>query len=162
MAHSPVADQVRLQATPGGHCRFAVVADTPSKAHPATAERLRELGPDSILHGGDIGDLQVLKDLAQIAPVYAVRGNIDVHAPGVPDVLTLEVLAGSSMRLRILLTHIAVYGPKLRAEVAKRALATRAGLVVCGHSHVPFMGRDRGIGMFNPGSIGPRRFALPI
>jgi putative phosphoesterase len=103
-----------------------------------------------------------LKELEQIAPVYAVRGNIDEHAPGVPDVLTLEVIAGSSMRLRILLTHIAVYGPKLRAEVAKRAVAARAGLVVCGHSHVPFIGRDRGIGMFNPGSIGPRRFALPI
>jgi putative phosphoesterase len=162
MARAAVTDLIRLQAHPDGHYRFAVVSDTHSKAHPKAAERLRELAPDSILHGGDIGDLQVLTDLAQVAPVYAVRGNIDVQAPGVPDVLTLEVIAGTSMRLRILLTHIAVYGPKLRAEVAKRALATRTGLVVCGHSHVPFMGRDRGIGMFNPGSIGPRRFALPI
>jgi predicted phosphodiesterase len=46
--------------------------------------------------------------------------------------------------------------------VARRATSERAGLVVCGHSHVPFIGRDRGIGMFNPGSIGPRRFQLPI
>jgi putative phosphoesterase len=162
MARPVVPDRVRLQAHPDGHYRFAVVSDTHSKAHPTTAQRLRELAPDSILHGGDIGDLQVLEELAQIAPVYAVRGNIDVHAPGVPDVLMLEVIAGNSMRLRILLTHIAVYGPKLRAEVAKRAITARAGLVVCGHSHVPFIGRDRGIGVFNPGSVGPRRFALPI
>ena len=162
MPRAAVAAKIQVRAHADGHYRFAVVSDTHSKAHPATEQRLRELAPDSILHGGDIGELEVLQDLAQIAPVYAVRGNIDVHARSVPDVLTLEVIAGSSMRLRILLTHIAVYGPKLRAEVAKRAVAERAGLVVCGHSHVPFMGRDRGIVMFNPGSIGPRRFALPI
>jgi uncharacterized protein len=137
--------------------RLAVVSDTHSEPHQATAERLRELAPDAILHGGDIGDLAVLSDLEQIAPVYAVRGNIDTHAREVPDVRILDV--GD---LRILLTHIAVYGPKLRAEVAKMAAAEKARLVVCGHSHVPFIGIDRGITVFNPGSVGPKRFALPI
>jgi predicted phosphodiesterase len=61
-----------------------------------------------------------------------------------------------------MLTHIAVYGPKLRAAVARMAQAEGAALVVCGHSHVPFIGTDRGITVFNPGSVGPRRFALPI
>jgi predicted phosphodiesterase len=65
-------------------------------------------------------------------------------------------------RLRILLTHIAVAGPRLRAEVARMARAEGASLVVCGHSHVPFIGRDRDLTVFNPGSIGPRRFQLPI
>lgn len=137
--------------------RLAVVADTHSSPHPATLERLRELEPDAILHGGDIGDLEVLDALAEVAPVYAVRGNIDTRARDLPDVMMIDIGA-----LRILLTHIAVYGPKLRAEVVKRAKAEKAALVVCGHSHVPFIGLDRGITVFNPGSVGPRRFSLPI
>ncbi len=137
--------------------RLAVVSDTHSLPHVKTAQRLAELKPDAILHGGDIGDLYVLELLAEVAPVYAVRGNIDTHARDLPDVLTLDV-----GRLRILLTHIALYGPKLRGEVARMARAEKASLVVCGHSHVPFIGRDQGLTVFNPGSIGPRRFTLPI
>lgn len=151
-----------LQTRSDGTFRFAVVADTHSKPHPATFERLRELAPDVILHGGDIGDLTVLDSLAQVAQVLAVRGNIDVQAREVPDVMIVELLAGDALKLRLLLTHIAVYGPKLRAEVARLAQKERASLVVCGHSHVPFIGRDRGVSVFNPGSIGPRRFQLPI
>lgn len=140
-----------------------MVADTHSKPHPKTRERLAELKPDVILHGGDIGDLAVLDELAQVAPVLAVRGNIDAQVSEVPESLIVELVNRADvMKLRLLLVHIAVYGPKLRAEVARRASSERAGLVVCGHSHVPFIGRDRGIGMFNPGSIGPRRFQLPI
>ena len=58
--------------------------------------------------------------------------------------------------------HIAVYGPKLRADAARLARAAEASIVVCGHSHVPFLGRDQGIAVINAGSIGPRRFRLPI
>jgi putative phosphoesterase len=141
----------------GDSVRLAVVSDTHSHPHEATAERLAELAPTAILHGGDIGDLAVLDALAEVAPVFAVRGNIDTHARELPDVLTLDVGG-----LRILLTHIAVYGPKLRAEIAKLARSEGAKLVVCGHSHVPFIGIDKGLTVFNPGSIGPRRFSLPI
>ena len=142
--------------------RFAVVSDTHSQPHASTAERLAELDPHAILHGGDIGDLAVLDDLAKVAPVYAVRGNIDTHARDLPDVLLLDVDVPGGASLRLLLTHIAVYGPKLRAEIAKLAKAENARMVVCGHSHVPFIGVDQGLTVFNPGSIGPRRFALPI
>jgi len=158
----PVSNRVTLGARPDGQFRFAVVADTHSKPHPATAERIRELAPDVILHAGDIGELSVLDQLAELAPVFAVRGNIDVKTSKVPDVVTLELMDGERMKLRILLLHIAVYGPKLRAEVARLATSERASLVVCGHSHVPFIGKDRGLTLFNPGSIGPRRFQLPI
>ena len=58
--------------------------------------------------------------------------------------------------------HIAVYGPKLRADAARLARAREASLVVCGHSHVPLVARDRDLSVFNPGSVGPRRFRLPI
>jgi len=147
---------------PDGAFRFAVVADTHSKPHPATRERLLELEPDVILHAGDIGDLGVLDQLAQIAPVHAVRGNIDGQVTSVPEQLIVELFQGAVLKFRILMLHIAVYGPKLRAEVARLAAKERATLVVCGHSHVPFIGRDKGLPVFNPGSIGPRRFQLPI
>jgi predicted phosphodiesterase len=55
-----------------------------------------------------------------------------------------------------------VAGPRIRAEVARRARAAGSSLIVCGHSHVPFIGGERGLTVFNPGSIGPRRFSLPI
>jgi len=152
----------RVEAHPDGAFRFAVVADTHSNPHPAAEERLRELRPDAILHAGDIGDLGVLDRLARIAPLFAVRGNIDIHATDLPDVVHLELVHGTAVKLRLLMTHIAVYGPKLRAEIARLASTARASLVVCGHSHVPFIGKDRGLGVFNPGSIGPRRFGLPI
>lgn len=151
-----------MQARPDGKFRFAVVADTHGNPHPATEQRIRELAPDVILHAGDIGELSVLERLAELAPVLAVRGNIDVRTSQVPDVVTVELFDGERMKLRLLLLHIAVYGPKLRSEVHRLAVSERASLVVCGHSHVPFMGRDRGVTMFNPGSIGPRRFQLPI
>lgn len=154
---NPVTSAATLPLRPDGTARIAVVADTHSQPHPMCAERLVAMKPDAILHAGDIGDTAVLADLAKLAPVHAVRGNIDNKVRDLPDVMTLD-LGG----LRMLLVHIAVYGPKLRAEIAKLARAHRASLVVCGHSHVPFIGVDKGITMFNPGSIGPRRFQLPI
>jgi uncharacterized protein len=149
-----------IPASADGSVRLAAVSDTHSQPHPATATRLAEIAPDAILHAGDIGDLGVLEEFARIAPVYAVRGNVDTRARDLPDALVLDI--ASADPLRILLTHIAVYGPKLRAPVARMAKAEGATLVVFGHSHVPFIGVDRGITMFNPGSIGPRRFTLPI
>lgn len=152
-----------IAVRPDGSLRLAVVADTHSQPHPHAAQHLAALAPDAILHGGDIGELEVLDQLAAIAPVYAVRGNIDTRARELPDVMTIDVVNGGEARvLRMLLTHIAVAGPRIRGEVAKLARAAGASLVVCGHSHVPFIGVDRGLTVFNPGSIGPRRFSLPI
>lgn len=162
MPRATIPRKLRLETDPDGAFRFAVVADTHSKPHHATLERLQELKPDAILHAGDIGELTVLDGLAEVAPVFAVRGNIDAHVSEVPDALIIELMNGDALKLRVLLLHIAVYGTKLRAEVARLASKERASLVVCGHSHVPFIGRDRGLSVFNPGSIGPRRFQLPI
>lgn len=145
-----------------GAARIVVVADTHSKPNAAIGQRLLELRPAAILHAGDIGDLAVLDALAAYAPVFAVRGNIDVHAPDLPDHVVIDVHGGPGGTFRLLLVHIAVYGPRLRAEVARTAHRVGASLVVCGHSHVPFIGADRGLTVFNPGSIGPRRFDLPI
>jgi putative phosphoesterase len=161
---TPLRNEQRaeLMTHDDGSLRVVVVADTHSSPHPMSAEIIRGLAPDAILHAGDIGDLGVLDDLAKIAPVTAVRGNIDTRANGLPDVVTIDVRDGDRVALRILLLHIAVYGAKLRAEAAKLARDRGANLVACGHSHVPFLGRDKGMVVFNAGSIGPRRFHLPI
>jgi putative phosphoesterase len=148
-----------------GALRLAIVADTHSEPHPKSGELIAALRPDAILHAGDIGSSKVIDDLSRIAPTFVVRGNIDVHTRELPDELTLIVPDGADEdadRFTLFMTHIAVYGPNLRAEVARRAREEEAALVVCGHSHVPFIGRDRGLTVFNPGSIGPRRFHLPI
>jgi putative phosphoesterase len=142
--------------------RLAIVADTHSRPHPHAAARIAELSVSAILHAGDIGDLAVLEELAQIAPVIAVRGNIDERAPHVPDVVTIDLQSAGQSVFKLLLMHIVVYGPKIRADAARLAQDAGAKLIVCGHSHVPFIGRDRGLMVFNPGSIGPRRMHLPI
>jgi putative phosphoesterase len=144
----------------GGSLRIVAVADTHGRPHPALGARLDELSPGHILHAGDVGDLAVLRTLEEHAPVTAVRGNIDGRV--LPDVVTVDVRDRAAVRLTILLTHIAVVGPKLRADVARLAEGEGASLVVCGHSHVPFAAHERGLTVFNPGSVGPRRFRLPI
>jgi uncharacterized protein len=163
MARPKTAEKsARVSLRDDGALTLAVVADTHSALHPAATKHLRALSPDAILHAGDIGDLSVLDELEAIAPLFAVRGNIDVRAPTLPDVLTLDIVAGDASLLRVLLLHIAVDGPRLRADVTRLAHARDASLVVCGHSHVPLIARDRDLSVFNPGSAGPRRFSLPI
>jgi putative phosphoesterase len=157
-----VEASARIELPADRPARIIAVADTHSAPHPQAAARIAALAPDLILHGGDIGDLAVLAALAELAPVHAVRGNIDTRAHQLPDVLLLDLVRSGCAPLRVLLTHIALYGPTLRAEVAGRARAAGAPLVVCGHSHVPFLGGPRDVTVFNPGSIGPRRFHLPI
>ncbi len=142
--------------------RLVVVADTHARPDPRGLVLVAAQKPDHILHGGDIGSPAVLDALAAIAPVTAVRGNIDGQMAGVPDVVTIDVRDGDATLLTMLLLHVALYGPKLRADAVRLARAAGASLVVCGHSHVPFMGRDKGIAVLNAGSIGPRRFRLPI
>jgi hypothetical protein len=146
----------------GGQLRIALVADTHSNPHPDSLDLIADRKPDAILHAGDIGSLDVLDALAEIAPTIAVRGNIDTRAPSLPDSVALTVRDGEHSVLKMLLLHIAVYGPKLRADCARLADKEGARIVLCGHSHVPFIGRDKGKTIFNPGSIGPRRFRLPI
>lgn len=149
------SEHVRVPLRDDGGLRVAIVADTHSQMHPRTASLLEAEKPDAILHAGDIGSLDVVKELEAIAPTHAVRGNIDAHV--LPDDIVVDF-----ERATLFLTHIAVNGPKLRADAARRAHAAKAAIVVCGHSHVPFLGRDKDLVVFNPGSVGPRRFHLPI
>jgi uncharacterized protein len=145
-----------------GVLRLVVVADTHSRPDPRSPELIAREKPDRILHAGDIGSPDVLVALRELAPITAVRGNIDAQMPGVPDVVTIDVRDGERILVTMLLLHVAVFGPRLRADAARLARAAEASIVACGHSHVPFLGRDQGIAILNAGSIGPRRFRLPI
>jgi putative phosphoesterase len=151
-----------LALRPDGGLYVVVVADTHSQPDPRSAAIIAAQKPDHILHAGDIGTLKVLDDLALMAPVTAVRGNIDAQVPGVPDAVTIDVRDGDRTITTLLLMHIAVNGPKLRADAVRLARGAGAQIVVCGHSHVPFLGQDQGLFVVNAGSIGPRRFRLPI
>jgi putative phosphoesterase len=150
-----------IALSPNG-LRVAVVADTHSNPHPRTNELLSAREPDAILHAGDIGALAVLDELEKLAPVLAIRGNIDPPARELPETMTVDVVSDEKKLLTLVLQHISVYGPRLRKDARELARREHASLVVCGHSHVPFIGRDAGLSVFNPGSIGPRRFGLPI
>lgn len=152
---------ITLALAEGGAARIAVVADTHGRPHPRLASRLRSLAPQAILHAGDIGDLAVLDALADIAPVHAVRGNVDDRRVETPNTLVIELQTNVGAT-RLLLTHIALAGVRLLTKTAALARAHGAELVVCGHSHVPFIGRHGALAVFNPGSAGPRRFPLPI
>jgi putative phosphoesterase len=145
-----------------GGLRLGLVADTHSRPHPGGLGHLAAAKPDVILHAGDIGDLSVLDALRALAPVHAVRGNIDVRAKELPDVLTLALTEGGATVLTLMLMHIAVAGPRIRADAARRARAEHASLIICGHSHVPFFTVERELTLFNPGALGPRRFTLPV
>ena len=152
----------KLVVPAGRALRLVVVADTHGRPHPASHGLIAALALDAILHAGDIGSLELLNRLRDIAPTIAVRGNIDTPAPEVPDTVALRINDDDRAVLTLLLTHIGLTGPRLRADTARAAGAHQAAMVVCGHSHVPFIGRDRDLVVFNPGSIGPRRFTLPI
>jgi putative phosphoesterase len=160
-APKPTQAHETVRLRPDGALRLVLVADTHGNPHPKSHELIAAQKPDRILHAGDVGDLSVLDELAKIAPLTAIRGNIDANA-GLPDAITIDLRDDHGSLVTLLLFHIAVYGPKLRGDVARLAHAEKASIVVCGHSHVPFIGRDKGLVIMNPGSIGPRRFQLPI
>lgn len=142
--------------------RLIALADTHGRLHPAALEHIAARDPATILHAGDIGELTILDELGSLAPTIAVRGNIDTRSVGLYDFITLGLTSARGSVLTVLLTHIAIARTRLHRDVRTIAQAQGADLVVCGHSHIPWIGTDQGIAVLNPGSLGPKRFALPI
>jgi uncharacterized protein len=129
---------------------IGVISDTHGLLRPEAVAALR--GTDRIIHAGDIGDPAILVRLNGIAPVIAVRGNVDreAWARKVPETNPLEI-----GRVSIYVLHI-LDELDLKPEVAGFAA------IVYGHSHVPKQEVKNGVLYFNPGSAGPRRFKLPV
>ena len=131
-----------------------VVSDTHGLVRPQALAALA--GSEVILHAGDIGDSLVLAELERIAPVFAVRGNVDGGwARLLPERRLLD-LGGAAV---LLLHDRALVGPDPFAG-APRGGGQR--VIVFGHSHQPLARREDGVLWFNPGSAGPRRFSLPV
>jgi putative phosphoesterase len=109
-------------------------------------------GSDYIIHAGDVGDAQILDKLAAIAPVTAVRGNVDhgAWAQKIPATNVLEV------------GEISIYVLHSLQELDVKPEAAKCVAVIYGHSHVPKSEIKNGVLYFNPGSAGPRRFKLPV
>jgi putative phosphoesterase len=130
--------------------RIGIISDTHGLLRPEAVERLA--GVDHIIHAGDIGRADVISDLRKIAPVTAVRGNIDRDewAAGYPQT-ELVKLAG---RFFYVLHNL--------AELDIDPIAAGIDVVVSGHSHRPKIETVDGVVYLNPGSVGPRRFSLPI
>lgn len=130
--------------------KIGVISDTHGLLRPEAVEALR--GVEHILHAGDVGDAAILDQLGQIAPVTAIRGNIDLRGPcaKLPAVELVE-FAGCS----IYMLHDV-------HELDLDPVAAGIQVVISGHSHNPLIEWKKGVLYFNPGSAGPRRFSLPI
>jgi putative phosphoesterase len=116
-------------------------------------EALRALqGSDLILHAGDVGDPEILESLRRIAPVVAIRGNVDTE-PWADSLPATEMVSASGVIIYML--HD-VHSLDLVPQAAGFAI------VLSGHSHQPKQERRNGVLYLNPGSAGPRRFQLPI
>jgi len=129
---------------------IGVISDTHGLLRPEAFAALR--GSDYIIHAGDIGDPDILEKLTTIAPVTAVRGNVDHGgwALKIPITNVLEV------------GNVSFYVLHVLAELDLKPEAAGFAVVVYGHSHTPKKDSKNGVVYFNPGSAGPKRFNLPV
>jgi uncharacterized protein len=130
--------------------KIGVVSDTHGLLRPEVLPAL--LGVEQILHIGDVGDPAILKALEKIAPVHAVRGNVDT--------------SGSCSRLPetdvLLFENHYLYLLHDIGTLHLDPAAAKFSAVLYGHSHRPSITHKKGVLYFNPGSCGPRRFDLPV
>jgi putative phosphoesterase len=140
----------RGASTDSHRYRVGLISDTHGLLRPEALAALA--GSDFIIHGGDIGDPEIIRRLAAIAPVTVVRGNNDrdAWAASLRDTEILQVGA------------VSIYVIHDLAEMTVDATAAGFRVVISGHSHRPRAESREGVLYVNPGSAGPRRFSLPI
>lgn len=125
-----------------------VISDTHGLLRPEAKSALA--GCDAIIHAGDVGKPRVLEELQAIAPVTAIRGNVDTWATDMADTEVLSLGGKTFFILHDL------------NELELDPAAAGFDAVISGHSHKPAIRRSEGVLYLNPGSAGPRRFKLPI
>jgi uncharacterized protein len=129
---------------------IGVISDTHGLLRPQAVAALQ--GSTLIIHAGDVGRPEILDELRKIAPVVAVRGNVDrdTWADKLPH---SEIVEHDGVRLYVI--HILE-----DLELDPPTAGFQA--VITGHTHRPKMTTKEGVLYFNPGSAGPRRFILPV
>ena len=129
---------------------LGIISDTHGLLRPEAIKALQ--GVDRIVHAGDIGGAEILRDLRLIAPVDAVRGNNDKGdwADSLPAFLALE--------FGVIRIHVLHDLKELDIDPQAAGFA----MVISGHSHQPRVVQRDGVQFINPGSAGPRRFSLPV
>ena len=130
--------------------RIGVISDTHGLLRPEAISALRRC--DHIVHGGDIGDPDILKKLSALAPTIAVRGNND-RGPWAEGIAETECRQ---------IGEILIYIVHDIADLEVDPKAAGVHVVVSGHSHAPSITTRDGVLYVNPGSAGPRRFKLPV
>jgi putative phosphoesterase len=135
---------------PSNKIIVGVISDTHGLLRPEALAALQ--GANHIIHAGDVGDPEILKELSAIATVTVVRGNVDGEgwARKLPQTEVLEF------------GGISIYVLHSLEQLDMRPEAAGFGVVVSGHSHAPKQEVRNGVLYFNPGSAGPRRFKLPV
>ena len=129
---------------------IGVISDTHGLVRPEVIEALR--GVELIIHAGDIGRPEVLTALQAVAPVVAVRGNVD-RGEWARKLPVTEVVA---------IGHILLYVLHDVHQLDLDPAAAGFRAVIGGHSHRPSVEERNGVLFLNPGSAGPRRFKLPV
>ena len=129
---------------------LGVISDTHGLLRREAVEALR--GSDRILHAGDIGDPDIIETLAHVAPVTAIRGNVDTE-PWAHTLRATEVVE---------IADVSIYMLHNIGELDLKPEAAGFRVVIYGHSHYPKIEEKNGVLYFNPGSAGPRRFHLPV
>jgi putative phosphoesterase len=129
---------------------IGLISDTHSLLRPEALAALK--GSDLIIHAGDVGKPEIIEQLRTVAPVVAVRGNIDKGAWA--SRLPMTAIAETRSALIYVLHDI--------QELDLDPAAAEFHVVVSGHSHKPGRTERDGVLYVNPGSAGPRRFQLPI
>lgn len=127
-----------------------VISDTHGLLRPQAIEALQ--GSELIVHAGDIGSIEVVDRLSEIAPVFAIRGNVDREKWAEKFPLT-EVVKVKERYLYVLHNL---------NELDLDPVAAGFDVVISGHSHKPAVQNKNGVLYVNPGSAGPRRFTLPV
>jgi putative phosphoesterase len=129
---------------------IGVISDTHGLLRPEALVALAEA--EHILHAGDVGDPAILEALRKIAPVTAIRGNVDVWG----DCAELPATDAVELAGKLFYLVHSVHDLDIKPEAAG------VSVVVSGHSHKPTVERKEGVMYLNPGSAGPRRFNLPV
>lgn len=130
--------------------RIGIISDTHGLLRPEAERALR--GVNLIIHAGDVGDPRILATLKGIAPVFAVRGNMDT-APWAQQLPCTTIVDADGSNFYVLHNL---------QELDLRPDASGFQLVISGHSHQPSQSERHGVLYINPGSAGPRRFHLPV